>query len=59
VHSGAGLLPGKINLVEFDDIHRLCHRNMKRAGYYSRHYVNWMRHLLYRDALKLRLQSWI
>jgi hypothetical protein len=24
-------------------------------GYYSRHYVNWMRHLLYRDALKLRL----
>jgi hypothetical protein len=25
-------------------------------GYYSRHYVNWMRHLIYRDALKLRLQ---
>jgi hypothetical protein len=57
VHMGAGLLPGKINLVAFDDIDRLCHRNMK--GYYSRHYVNWMRHLFYRDALKLRLQSWI
>ncbi len=29
VHSGAGLLPGKINLVEFDDIQRFCYRNMK------------------------------
>ena len=28
---------------------------MNNEGYYSRHYVNWMRHLLYRDALKLRL----
>jgi hypothetical protein len=54
VHMGAGLLPRKINLVEFDDIHRFCHRNMKREGYYSRHYVNWMRHLFYRDALRLR-----
>jgi hypothetical protein len=57
VHRGAGLLPGKINLVEFDDIDRFRHRNMKREGYYSRHYVNWMRHLFYRDALKLRLES--
>jgi hypothetical protein len=57
VHKGAGLLPGRISLVEFDDIHRFCHRNMKREGYYSRHYVSWMRHLFYRDALKLRLQS--
>jgi hypothetical protein len=54
VHMGAGLLPTKINLVAFDDIDRFCHRNMKREGYYSRHYVNWMRHLFYRDALKLR-----
>jgi hypothetical protein len=54
VHSGAGLLPDKINLVEFDDIQRFCHRNMRREGYYSRHYVSWMRHLFYRDALKLR-----
>jgi hypothetical protein len=57
VHMGAGLLPGKLNLVEFDDVDGLRHRNMKREGYYSRHYVNWMRHLFYRDALKLRLQG--
>jgi hypothetical protein len=56
VHRGAGLLPHETNLVEFDDVHRFRHRNMRREGYYSRHYVNWMRHLLYRDALKLRLQ---
>jgi hypothetical protein len=56
VHRGAGLLPGDISLVEFDDIDRFRHRNMRREGYYSRHYVNWMRHLFYRDALKLRLQ---
>ena len=57
VHSGAGLLPDKLNLVEFDDIDRFCPRNMNREGYYSRHYVNWMRHLFYRDALRLRLRS--
>ena len=57
VHRGAGLLPAIISLVEFDDIDRFRHRNMGREGYYSRHYVNWMRHLIYRDALKLRLQS--
>ena len=57
VHMGAGLLPAKVNLVEFDDVDRFRHRNMKREGYYSRHYVNWMRHLFYRDALKLRLQG--
>ena len=57
VHMGAGLLPEKIDLVAFDDIDKLCRRNMRREGYYSRHYVYWMRHLFYRDALKLRLQS--
>jgi len=56
VHRGGGLLPTKINLVEFDDVDRFCHRNMTREGYYSRHYVNWMRHLFYRDALTLRLE---
>jgi hypothetical protein len=56
VHRGAGLLPGKINLIEFDDIHRFFHRNMRTEGYYSRHYVNWMRHLFYRDALGARLK---
>ena len=57
VHSGAGLMPTKISLVAFDDIHRFCHRNMRREGYYSRHYVYWMRHLFYRDALRLRWRS--
>jgi hypothetical protein len=57
VHMGAGLLPDNMSLVEFDDIDGYRYRDMKREGYYSRHYVNWMRHLFYRDALKLRLQS--
>jgi len=57
VHMGAGLLPSKINLVAFDDIHRFCYRNMAREGYYSRHYVSWMRQLLYRDALTLRWRA--
>jgi hypothetical protein len=56
VHKGAGFLPEKLCLVEFDDVHAFSQRNMVREGYYSRHYVNWMRHLLYRDALKLRWQ---
>jgi hypothetical protein len=49
-------LPEKLILVEFDDVDRFRSRDMQDEGYYSRHYVNWMRHLLYRDALKLRLQ---
>jgi hypothetical protein len=57
VHRGAGLLPSKTSLVAFDDIDRFRHRNMTREAYYSRHYVNWMRHLFYRDALRLRWRS--
>jgi hypothetical protein len=49
------LFPEKLSLVEFDDVYRMRSRDMRVEGYYSRHYVNWMRHLLYRDALKLRL----
>jgi hypothetical protein len=45
-----------MSLVEFDDVHRFSPRNMNNEGYYSRHYVNWMRHMLYRDALKLRFE---
>ena len=60
VKLGGGLFPEKMSLVEFDDVHRFSSRNMNNEGYYSRHYVNWMRHLLYRDALKLRFErrSW-
>ena len=56
VHTGAGLLPDEMSLVAFDDIYRFRHRNMRREGCYSRHYVNWMRHLLYRDALRFRFE---
>jgi hypothetical protein len=51
------LFPDKLCLVQFDDVHRLRTRNAKLEGYYSRHYVNWMRHLFYRDALTLRLRA--
>jgi len=56
VKLGGGLFPEKMSLVEFDDVHSFSPRNMNNEGYYSRHYVNWMRHLLYRDAFKLRLR---
>ncbi len=58
-HRGAGLMPPETSLVAFDDIDKFSYRNMKKEGYYSRHYVYWMRHLFYRDALKLRLRSGI
>ena len=55
VKIGGELFPEKLSLVEFDDVDRFRSRNMKNEGYYARHYVNWMRHVLYRDALRLRL----
>ena len=55
VKLGGELFPEKVSLVEFSDIHRFRSRNVLREGYYSRHYVNWMRHMLYRDAFKLRV----
>jgi hypothetical protein len=48
------LFPEELCLVEFDDVFRFRSRTMKTEGYYSRHYVHWMRHVLYRDALRLR-----
>ena len=54
VKLGGELFPEKLSLVEFDDVFRFRSRNMKTEGYYSRHYVHWMRHVLYRDALRLR-----
>jgi hypothetical protein len=51
------LFPEKLSVLEFDDVHKFRSRNIKAEGYCSRHYVNWMRHLFYRDALKLRLYS--
>ena len=57
VKVGGKFFPEKLSLVAFEDFHRFRSRNMKTEGYYSRHYVNWMRHLLYRDALRLRWRS--
>ena len=54
VKIGGELFPEKLSLVEFDDVFRFRSRDMKTEGYYSRHYVHWMRHVLYRDALRLR-----
>jgi hypothetical protein len=54
---GGEFFPEKLSLVEFDDVHRLRSRDMWDEGYYSRHYVNWMRHMIYRDALRLRWRS--
>ena len=53
---GGEFFSERLSLVEFDDVYALRSRNAKAEGYYSRHYVNWMRHLLYRDALKIRLE---
>src|SRR5436190_158635 len=53
---GGEFFPEKLSLVEFDDVHRFRSRNMKKEGYYSRHYVTPARQLLYRDALKVRLE---
>jgi hypothetical protein len=57
VKLGGEFFADKLSLVEFDDVYRFRSRDMWGEGYYSRHYVNWMRHLLYRDAFKLRLHS--
>ena len=56
VKLGGELFSEKLSLVEFDDVHRFRSRNMNAEGYYSRHYVNWIRHVFYRDALKLRFE---
>lgn len=56
VKRGGQLFPDKLCFVGFDDAYRFRSRDVKNEGYYSRHYVNWMRHVLYRDALKLRFQ---
>jgi hypothetical protein len=56
VKLGGQLFPDKLCLVSFDDAYRFRSRDARNEGYYSRHYVHWMRHVLYRDALKLRLQ---
>lgn len=57
VHKGAGLFPEQLCLTEFEDRDLLRHRNMRKEGFCARHYVNWMRHLLYRDAFVERMRG--
>ena len=45
----------KLSLITIDDISSFFIRSAKQEGYYSRHYVLPARQLIYRDALKLRL----
>jgi hypothetical protein len=47
--------PEKLSLIRIDDISSFFIRSAKQGGYYSRHYVTPVRQLIYRDALKLRL----
>jgi hypothetical protein len=49
-------LPVEFCLVYFDDAFALRRRRPWREGYHSRHYVHWMRHQFYRDALRLRMR---
>jgi hypothetical protein len=41
-------------LVEFDDAFAFRSRQPGKEGFHSRHYVRFMRHQFYRDALGLR-----
>ncbi len=56
VKLGGQVFPDELCFVGFDDAYRFRSHEARSEGYYSRHYVNWMRHMLYRDALKLRFR---
>lgn len=46
--------PAELCLVDFTDANAFSHKKPWQNGVYSRHYVNWMRHQFYRDAITLR-----
>lgn len=46
--------PPEFCLVDFADAFAFKRQKPWRNGFRARHYVNWMRHQFYRDALKLR-----
>lgn len=48
-------LPAEFFLVKFDDQHNISPTQTLRNPPHSRHYVRFMRHLFYRDAVLLRL----
>ena len=49
--------PAEFCLVDFADAMTWKRRQPWRQGFHSRHYVNWMRHQFYRDAITLRRMS--
>jgi hypothetical protein len=51
------VFPKQFCLVEFDDAFAVSHQRPWKDGYHSRHYVTFMRHQFYRDALQLRWQA--
>jgi hypothetical protein len=55
VKVGGEFFPETLSLIAIDDTYSFFIRNAKQEGYYSRHYVTPARQLIYRDALKLRL----
>lgn len=54
---GGGFLPNELCLVHFDDAFYLRPKKPWNDGYCSRHYVRFMRHQFYRDALNHRNNS--
>jgi hypothetical protein len=46
--------PEKLCMVDFADALTFSLRKPWREGYHARHYVSWMRHQFYRDAMTLR-----
>lgn len=57
VKLGGDSFPEKLSLIAIDDAYNYFIRSAKHEGYYSRHYVTPVRQLIYRDALKLRLNG--
>lgn len=54
-HHSGGTLDPSLCCMDYSDAAHTLPRPMRRAGFRSRHYVNWMRHHFYTDALRLRL----
>lgn len=54
---GGGFLPKELCLVHFDDAFYLKPKKPWNDGYCSRHYVRFMRHQFYRDAMNHRNAS--
>ncbi len=58
VNQSGRRFPDEFCLVYFDDAFALRRRKPWREGFHSRHYVHWMRHQFYRDALRLRVTTY-